>query len=94
MIKALAPLVAVLAALGFADYANMLQSFLDAIPDWVQAATMIISAAAAVTALTPTTKDDGWIDKIRAVFNSLGLNLGHAKNKEDADKEQAKEELR
>lgn len=88
MIKALAPLVAILAALGYADYANMLQSFLDAIPDWLQAATMLISAAAAITALTPTTKDDGWIDKIRLILNSLGLNVGHAKNKEDAEKDE------
>lgn len=94
MIKALAPLVAVLAALGFADYANMLQNFLDAVPDWVQAASMLISAAAAIAALTTTKKDDGWVAAIRTFLNSLGLNIGHAKNKEDADKEQAKEELR
>lgn len=94
MIKALAPLVAVLAALGFADYANMLQNFLDAVPDWIQAATMLISAAAAITALTPTTKDDGWIDAVRRFLNLTGLNVGHAKNKEDADKDQAKEEIR
>lgn len=86
MIKALAPLVAILAALGFADYANMLQGFLDAVPDWIQAATMLISAAAAIAALTPTPRDDGWVDKLRRFINAIGLNTGHAENKEDVDK--------
>ena len=81
--KALAPLVALLAALGYADYANALQVFLDAIPAWLQAASVFVTAAAGIAALTPTKRDDKFLRKVKAVLNSWALNLGAAKNKED-----------
>jgi hypothetical protein len=45
------------------------------------AATAIITAAAAITALTPSPKDDNIVAKVRKVLDVLALNVGNAKNK-------------
>lgn len=52
----------------------------DAIPAWVHAITAVVTAAAAITALTPTTKDDAILAKVLKVLNILALNVGKAKN--------------
>mgnify|MGYP003113431169 CR=1 FL=1 len=42
--------------------------------------TAIVAAAAAITALTPTPKDDSVFKKIRDVLDVIGFNVGNAKN--------------
>tara|TARA_R100000353_G_scaffold170379_1_gene134023 strand:- start:395 stop:577 length:183 start_codon:yes stop_codon:yes gene_type:complete len=48
--------------------------------DIVNAVTALVAAAAAVTALTPSPKDDSVLKKIRDVLNVIGFNVGNAKN--------------
>ena len=47
----------------------------------IAAITAVVTAAAAITALTPSTKDDSVVAKIRKVLNLLALNIGNAKSK-------------
>tara|TARA_Y100001938_G_scaffold150945_1_gene244557 strand:- start:216 stop:398 length:183 start_codon:yes stop_codon:yes gene_type:complete len=51
--------------------------------DIVNAVTALVAAAAAVTALTPSPKDDNILKKIRDVLNVIGFNVGNAKNLKD-----------
>lgn len=56
---------------------------IDAIPAWVIAITGLVTAASAITALTPTKKDDKVISKILSFLNLIALNVGNAKPKDD-----------
>jgi len=40
----------------------------------------VVALAAAITALTPSTKDDGIVAKIRGVLNMLALNVKNSKS--------------
>jgi hypothetical protein len=42
--------------------------------------TSVISAASAISAITPTPEDDKIVAKVMAVVNVLGLNVRHATN--------------
>lgn len=50
----------------------------------IETALVVIGAAAAVAALTPTPKDDSAIAKVQGIVKKiadvLGLNIGNAKN--------------
>lgn len=52
-----------------------------ALPDWFSALTGLITAASAVTALTPTPKDDRFIGRAYRILEVLALNIGHAKDR-------------
>lgn len=54
--------------------------FFDAFPAWLVAVTAVVAAAAGITALTPTPKDDAALAKVRRVLDWLALNVGNAKN--------------
>lgn len=43
--------------------------------------TSVITAASAITALTPTPKDDNFVKKVKKFFNVIALNVGGAKPK-------------
>jgi len=45
---------------------------------WVSVASV---AASAITAITPTPKDDAWLAKVYKVIEALGLVVGKAKQK-------------
>lgn len=81
--KMLAPLIALLAAVGLADWANWLEGVAAMIPDWLETASVVIAAAASVAAVTPTKKDDSWVAKARTILDALAVNFGNAKNKDD-----------
>lgn len=49
--------------------------FFDGIPAWLNAIMAVISAASAVTALTPTPRDDQFLSKIYRVLELLALNV-------------------
>jgi hypothetical protein len=53
--------------------------FFDGFPAWLNAILAVISAASAITALTPTPKDDEVLGTIRRWLEVLALNVGHAK---------------
>jgi len=46
---------------------------------YVQIASLVISVASAIAALTPTPKDDLWIGKVYKIIDILALNVGKAK---------------
>lgn len=54
-----------------------------AIPDWVAAITAVVTAATAITALTPTKTDDKIIGSVLKVLNVLAGNVLNNKNKDD-----------
>jgi hypothetical protein len=49
----------------------------------LQWAPVAFIVAGAVTAATPTPKDDGILRTIRKVFDLIAFNFGHAKNAPD-----------
>ena len=53
------------------------------IPDWIQALCGLVTAATAVTALTPTKSDDKIIDGVLKVMNFLAGNVLKNKNADD-----------
>lgn len=59
---------------------SALGEFLDSVPGWLQALSLLISAFAAIAALTPTPKDDGVLLVLRKIIDLLALNFGGAKN--------------
>jgi len=58
-----------------------MEKFIGLIPDILLIASMIVTLAGAVAALTPTPKDDGIVKILRKVVDFLALNFGNAKNK-------------
>lgn len=62
---------------------NWLATAWGALPEWVHAITLVISAAAAVAAATKTPRGESTAKKLRRIVDWIGLNFGHAKNKED-----------
>ena len=57
---------------------SVLSSFFDHVPAWLAAATSLVTAASAVSAITPTPKDDQMLSGVLRVLNLLALNVGHA----------------
>ena len=54
--------------------------FLTDLPNWILAITTLVTAATAVTALTPTKSDDKWIGIVLKVLNVLAGNVGKNTN--------------
>ena len=55
----------------------------DQLPGWLTAITAVVTAATAITALPPTTKDDAVIGGILRVLNILAGNFGKNRNADD-----------
>ncbi len=55
----------------------------EAVPSWVTALTALVTAATAVTMLTPTQTDDKIVNGILRVLNILAGNFGKNKNADD-----------
>ena len=51
------------------------------IDGFILAATTIVTAASAITALTPTPKDDAIASQAYKIIDWLALNIGKAKDK-------------
>lgn len=49
----------------------------------LEVVSLVVAAAAAIAALTPTPKDDGVIKVIRKIVDALALNVGKAKNRDE-----------
>ena len=50
------------------------------IPAWLTAVTTLVTAATAITALTPPRKDDMVIGNVLRVLNKVAGNVGNKKN--------------
>ena len=55
----------------------------EALPVWLVAITGVVTAANAITVLTPTKTDDKILNAILRVLNVLALNIGKNKNADD-----------
>lgn len=62
------------------DMIDSILGIFDAIPAWIAALTSVVTAATAITALTPSRSDDVWIDRILRVLNVLAGNVGFNRN--------------
>ena len=56
---------------------------LESLPAWLVAITGVVTAATAITALTPTKADDKFIAAILRVLNVLAGNFGKNRNMDD-----------
>jgi hypothetical protein len=57
-------------------------TIIDSVPTWVHAVTGVVTAATAITALTPTKADDQIINMILKVLNMLAGNVAKNENKD------------
>lgn len=64
--------------------AGSLSGFLDKVPDILQVISLLITAFAAIAAITPTPKDDGVLLVLRKIVDFLALNIGGARNDKSA----------
>lgn len=62
---------------------QIVQFFSDwTLQDVAQWATAIVTAAAAIAAVTPSKSDNKYVQKAMNILNALGLNVNKAKNKD------------
>lgn len=62
---------------------ELIIGLLEAAPAWIVAITGLVTAASAITALTPTQADDKFVSTILRVLNVLSLNIGRNRNADD-----------
>ena len=62
------------------EFLNIFES----LPNWVVAITSVLTAASAITALTPSQADDKMLNMVLRVLNTLAGNVGKNKNADDA----------
>ena len=62
------------------EYITQFLIWADALPAWVAAITTVVTAATAITILTPTKTDDKIISTILKVLNVIAGNVGKNKN--------------
>jgi len=60
-------------------------AFFDALPGWLNAITALVTAATAVTALTPTKTDDKYVSIALRVLNTIAGNFLKNKNADDVE---------
>lgn len=59
---------------------SIVEEVADKIPDWVEVMSALFLLAGAITAVTPTPKDNAVLIVVRKFFDILALNVGGAKN--------------
>lgn len=59
---------------------SVVEKAADVIPDWVEVMSALFLLAGAITAVTPTPKDNAVLIVVRKFFDILALNIGGAKN--------------
>lgn len=62
------------------EYINLIINWIDQLPAWINAITGVVTAATAVTILTPTKSDDKILNTILSILNMLAGNVGKNKN--------------
>ena len=64
---------------------DMIFALFDALPGWLNAITALVTAATAVTALTPTKTDDKYVSIALRVLTTIAGNVGKNKNADDTE---------
>tara|TARA_R100000808_G_scaffold1066_5_gene5084 strand:+ start:867 stop:1061 length:195 start_codon:yes stop_codon:yes gene_type:complete len=59
---------------------DMVLNLVSGAPAWVSAVTALVTAATAITALTPTKADDAAVNFVLKILNLLAGNIGKNKN--------------
>ena len=62
------------------DFVNTFLGFWDELPPWINAVTGVVTAATAITLMTPTKTDDKIINIVLNVLNFLAGNVFKNKN--------------
>lgn len=65
------------------EFLNTLLSWFGDLPAWLAAITALVTAATAITALTPTKADDKFLGVVLRVLNVLAGNFGRNRNADD-----------
>lgn len=65
------------------EYIDAIVAFFDAMPAWVNAIAGVVTAATAITMLTPTKTDDKYVNIALSFLNIIAGNIAKNKN-EDA----------
>ncbi len=60
-----------------------LETLFAALPGWLDGLAMLVSASAAIAALTPSRSDDAVLGALLRIINIVGLNVGRARNADD-----------
>lgn len=58
----------------------LITSFADLIPPALEAIFAVMALASAITALTPTPRDDEFVGRLYRIVELLALNVGYAKD--------------
>lgn len=66
---------------------NSIMTYIDQLPPYIAAVTATVTAATAITALTPTKTDDKYINMLLKALNFLAGNILRNKNADEADSE-------
>jgi len=59
-----------------------MQEFINNLPDWLQALSVFVTGATAITAITKSKSDDKYINIVLKVLNFLAGNFAKNKNKD------------
>ncbi|MDX5361865.1 MAG: hypothetical protein LPL00_10375 [Alphaproteobacteria bacterium] len=59
---------------------DLILTVVEAVPAWLTAILGLVAAASAITALTPTPRDDEIAGKLYRIVEVLALNIGRAKD--------------
>lgn len=62
------------------EFINQIITYIDQLPPWINAVTVIVTAATALTMLTPTKTDDKIINGALQVLNFIAGNILKNKN--------------
>ncbi len=65
------------------DILTTILGFADSFPAWLVAITGLVTAANAITILTPTKSDDAVVGKVLKLLNILAGNFGKNTNADD-----------
>jgi len=65
------------------EFISQILVWVDQLPPWIAAITATVTAATAITMLTPTKSDDKILNSILAVLNFLAGNILKNKNADD-----------